>query len=70
MRGLFAGVSLEGTTLPSDGGANESLYGKELKAAQIMVEGAASAPDAAKPPISLLIKSRLKTGHREVTKGL
>jgi len=53
-RGLFAGVSLEGTTLRSDGGANKNLYGKELKAAQIIVEGAVSTPNAAKPLVLLL----------------
>src|SRR5438270_3109623 len=31
-RGLFAGVSLEGSTLRSDGGANENLYGRSLSA--------------------------------------
>ena len=46
-RGLFAGVSLEGSTLRSDGGANENLYGKELSATQIIAEGAVKAPPAA-----------------------
>src|ERR1700761_3084935 len=31
-RGSFAGISLEGTTLRSDGGANENLYGQKLDA--------------------------------------
>src|SRR5258707_10232739 len=31
-KGLFAGVSLEGSTLRSDGSANEKLYGKKLSA--------------------------------------
>ena len=31
-KGLFAGVSLEGSTLRSDGGANENLYGRKLTA--------------------------------------
>jgi lipid-binding SYLF domain-containing protein len=35
-RGLFAGVSLEGTTLRSDGGANENLYGQKLSARDII----------------------------------
>jgi lipid-binding SYLF domain-containing protein len=33
-RGVFAGLSLEGSTLRSDGGANKKLYGKELSAAR------------------------------------
>src|SRR6185369_8433576 len=28
-RGLFAGISLEGSTLRPDGGANENLYGRK-----------------------------------------
>ncbi len=31
-KGLFAGVSLEGSTLRSDGSANEKLYGQKLSA--------------------------------------
>ena len=53
-RGLFAGVSLEGSTLRSDGGANKNLYGKEVSAAQIITEGAVSAPESAQSLISLL----------------
>ena len=40
-RGLFAGVSLEGSTLRSDGDANEAIYGKKLTARQIVTGGAA-----------------------------
>ncbi len=53
-RGLFAGISLQGSTLRSDGGANKNLYGKELKAAQIIAERAVSTPAAAQPLVSLL----------------
>jgi len=35
-RGLFAGVSLEGSTLREDGGANEKVYGKKVTARQIV----------------------------------
>jgi lipid-binding SYLF domain-containing protein len=44
-RGLFAGVSLEGSTLRSDGDANENVYGKKLTAREI-VRGGAAAPTA------------------------
>src|SRR5271154_152823 len=37
-KGLFAGISLEGSTLRSDGGANEKLYGRKLTAKEIIVE--------------------------------
>lgn len=53
-RGLFAGVSLEGSTLRSDGGANENVYGKKLSATQIVREGAVRPPAAAGRLISLL----------------
>src|SRR5690349_3515179 len=35
-RGLFAGVSLEGSTLRQDGSANEKLYGRKLTARDIV----------------------------------
>ena len=46
-KGLFAGVSLEGSTLRSDGGANRNLYGKELSADDIIIKKAVQAPAAA-----------------------
>ena len=53
-RGLFAGVSLEGSTLRSDGGANKNLYGKELSASDIILKGAAGTPTSAQPLVALL----------------
>ena len=53
-RGLFAGVSLEGSTLRSDGGANENLYGRKLSAEQIVREGAVRPPAAAGKLLKLL----------------
>jgi len=53
-KGLFAGVSLEGSTMRSDGGANESLYGRELSARQIVREGAVGVPDAGRKMIDYL----------------
>lgn len=38
-RGLFAGVSLEGSTLRQDGGANERLYGGKVEARDIVARG-------------------------------
>ena len=53
-RGLFAGVSLEGSTLRSDGDANEAVYGKKLTAREIVRGGAVPAPAAAQGLIDLL----------------
>jgi len=59
-RGLFAGISLEGSTLRSDGDANKNLYGKELTARQIVREGAVKIPPAGKELVDLLNKKSPK----------
>ena len=38
-RGLFAGVSLEGSTLRQDNGANEKVYGQKISAREIVMSG-------------------------------
>jgi lipid-binding SYLF domain-containing protein len=56
-RGVFGGVSLDGSTLRSDDGANKNLYGKELDAKQIVRQGQVSTPAAGKPLTDLLQKA-------------
>jgi len=46
-RGVFAGISLEGTTLRPDGEANRRLYGKNVSAGEIIQESKVSAPESA-----------------------
>src|SRR5277367_5393066 len=53
-KGLFAGISLEGSTLRSDGSANEKLYGRRLDAKEIIVEHKVAIPACAKDLVSLL----------------
>jgi lipid-binding SYLF domain-containing protein len=53
-RGLFAGISLEGSTLRSDGSANEKLYGKKLDAKDIIVDHKVAIPACAKDLVALL----------------
>lgn len=53
-KGLFAGVSLEGSTLRSDGGANENLYGKKLTAKEIIREGRVGVPACARELVGML----------------
>ncbi len=55
-RGLFAGVSLEGSTLRPDNDANKKLYGKELPAKDIVLHGRVGVPAAAKQLIATLNK--------------
>jgi lipid-binding SYLF domain-containing protein len=53
-KGLFAGISLEGSTLRSDGSANKNLYGKELTAKEIIREGKVGIPACAQELVTLL----------------
>ncbi|HVI11075.1 MAG TPA: lipid-binding SYLF domain-containing protein [Candidatus Binatia bacterium] len=53
-KGLFAGISLEGSTLRSDNGANEKLYGRKLTAREIIREHKVGAPASAHELVSLL----------------
>jgi SH3 domain-containing YSC84-like protein 1 len=59
-KGLFAGVSLEGSTLRSDGNANEKLYGKKLDARDIILEHKVGVPACAKDLVALLDKKSPK----------
>jgi lipid-binding SYLF domain-containing protein len=56
-RGLFAGVSLEGSTLRADNGANKNLYGKEVKASDIVFKDVVPVPDSAKTLLATLQKA-------------
>ena len=53
-RGLFAGISLAGSTLRPDNDANERIYGKKIDAKEIALHGAVPVPPAAKMLISTL----------------
>ena len=55
-RGLFAGISLEGSTLRSDGSANHKLYGRSLSAKEIVREGKVGVPASGSEFVSLLDK--------------
>ena len=51
--GVFAGVSLSGTSLGPDSGANEDLYGKKVSGEEIWA-GNVQAPDSAKEMLATL----------------
>ena len=53
-RGLFAGISLEGSTIRPDNKANEQIYGKKLEASQIVLSDQVSVPAAAEQLVSTL----------------
>lgn len=54
-RGLFAGISLEGSTLRQDNSANHKLYGRELSAREI-VSGKVGVPAAGQEMVATLRK--------------
>src|SRR6202171_2600974 len=56
-RGVFAGVSLEGTTLRSEEDANRRLYGRDSSAAVIIAEGRTTAPESARTLVDRLQKA-------------
>jgi lipid-binding SYLF domain-containing protein len=59
-KGLFAGISLEGSTLRSDGSANEKLYGQKVSAKDIIRLGRVKSPGCAQELVSLLDKKSAK----------
>ena len=56
-RGVFAGISLDGSTLRPDEEANRKLYGKSTSAAKIILESDVPTPDAAHDLIAVLQNS-------------
>jgi len=63
-QGVFAGVSLSGTTLGPDGGANEKIYGKKVSGEEIFT-------GAVKPPASaeVLLATLQEKSPKNVSKG-
>jgi lipid-binding SYLF domain-containing protein len=59
-KGLFAGISLEGSSLRSDGSANEKLYGQKLSARDIIRGGKVKNPPCAGELVALLDKKSPK----------
>jgi lipid-binding SYLF domain-containing protein len=53
-RGAFAGISLDGSTLRPDNDGNKALYGKDISADAIVLNGAVSAPPSAKQLLDTL----------------
>src|ERR1700693_635523 len=53
-RGLFAGLSLEGSTVRPDNDGNERIYGKKVEAESIVFKGAVAVPPAAQKMVAYL----------------
>jgi SH3 domain-containing YSC84-like protein 1 len=56
-RGLFAGISLEGSTLRPDNGANKNLYGKEVSAQAVVFDKGVPVPASANDLLATLQKA-------------
>jgi SH3 domain-containing YSC84-like protein 1 len=65
-RGLFAGISLAGSTLRADNGANKNLYGKDVSAQDIVFNRAVQAPASAELLLATLNKKSPKNKSKEV----
>ena len=55
-RGLFAGISLAGSTVRPDNDANERIYGKKIPARDIVLKAAVPPPPSAKLMLDVLEK--------------
>ena len=53
-RGLFAGISLAGSTVRPDNGANEKIYGKKVEATDIIFKGKVAVPGPAQKLVAYL----------------
>ncbi|KAI1186596.1 hypothetical protein F5B17DRAFT_403007 [Nemania serpens] len=62
-KGLFAGVSLEGSAIVERRDANEKLYGQRLTAAQLLTGSVRPPPQAA--PLLNVLNSRIFSGTRQ-----
>jgi lipid-binding SYLF domain-containing protein len=56
-RGLFAGISLEGSTLRQDRKANERIYGRKITARQILLGNRVGVPASGRHLVRVLQKS-------------
>jgi lipid-binding SYLF domain-containing protein len=66
-RGLFAGLSLEGSTVRPDNDANERIYGKKVEAESIVFKGAVAVPSAAQKMVAYLHQKSPKNTSEAAT---
>jgi lipid-binding SYLF domain-containing protein len=59
-RGLFAGISLAGSTVRPDNSANERIYAKKVEAQDIVFKGAVRVPASAQNMVAYLNKKTPK----------
>jgi len=64
-RGLFAGISLEGSTLRPDDDANADVYGHKFTAREIVIDGQAQVPSSGRLLVSVLQKHSPRNESKE-----
>jgi lipid-binding SYLF domain-containing protein len=64
-RGLFAGVSLEGSTLRPDNDATADVYGRKLTAREIVLGGKVSVPPSGRHLVAVLQKHSPRNESKE-----
>ncbi len=64
-RGLFAGISLEGSVLKPDTEANEALYGSKVDARTLLIDGQTAIPE----PAQTFVETLTKLAARESESG-
>lgn len=67
-RGLFAGISLEGSTLRPDNDANEQVYGRKITAKDIVLSGKTTVPVSGRHLVSVLQKGAPQNESEQVTR--
>jgi lipid-binding SYLF domain-containing protein len=67
-RGLFAGVSLEGTSLRPDNDANMDVYGRALTASRIVTGTGVAVPEAGRHLVSVLEKYAPRNESKKTTR--
>src|SRR3954464_12100865 len=66
-RGLFAGVSLEGSSLRPDNDANKDVYGRKLTARNIVTGAAIAAPESGRHLVAVLEKGAPRNQSKKTT---
>ena len=66
-RGLFAGISLNGAVVKQDHDDNRDLYGRNLTAKEILIDGLVSPPVQAEPLVHALAKYSPRGGRSFAT---
>ncbi len=67
-RGLFAGVSLEGTTLRPDNDASKQVYGRKITARRIVTGTSITVPAAGRRLVDVLQKNSPRNESKKLTR--